>query len=490
MIEENEPVSTSVSTPVSTSVSTSTDKPEEEKKEKTPKKERVMKKEKTPKKEKVMSMNIMSFLKHSKKTEDPSTSKQTVSDKNEITVISDSQEKQSGDENSPRELSFIEVQQEQVSMDDLLQQFKERMSFYNQESKKREEEAKQLKEKVIVSLEEKKEEMIIETKDNESDSETEDEETAVLEIVDENENENNNDNEEKKMEVEDTNDIIDITPQLFTETTVPTKHMIMTINKNNLTSSQLLSLPHVLGFRYIHPDTDTDKSKVLFGISHATSQSITGRNPFGQDNRIDYTIDSDESDEEGLNDDDIQGDYCNDTESDSSEQEETVNRLDYGDGFLAEEDINIGDANLTAEEKSALVFRSVSGNKGKLNQQVKLSNQPFMCSSKDGPVMGIDLSQCKTIICDPIFFNNAITTMKKNRLEIAVGEKIEKQESTGNETPKTNRKINISDEMVDYLKEFILGQSWTITQINDKMQEKYPGLPKRQVILYFHLNYD
>ena len=72
-----------------------------------------------------------------------------------------------------------------------------------------------------------------------------------------------NDNEEKKMEVEDTNDIIDITPQLFTETTVPTKHMIMTINKNNLTSSQLLSLPHLLGFRYIHPDTDTDKSKVF-----------------------------------------------------------------------------------------------------------------------------------------------------------------------------------------------------------------------------------
>ena len=44
--------------------------------------------------------------------------------------------------------------------------------------------------------------------------------------------------------------------------------------------------------------------------------------------------------------------------------------------------------------------------------------------------------------------------------------------------------------MVEYLKELILGQSWTITQINDKMQEKYPGLPKRQVILYFHLNYD
>ena len=86
-------------------------------------------------------------MKHSKKTEDPVTSKPATSDKNEITVISDSQEKQSVDENSPREMSFIDVQQDQVSMEELLQQFTERMNYYNQESKKREEEMKQLKEK-------------------------------------------------------------------------------------------------------------------------------------------------------------------------------------------------------------------------------------------------------------------------------------------------------------------------------------------------------
>ena len=43
------------------------------------------------------------------------------------------------------------------------------------------------------------------------------------------------------------------------------------------------------------------------------------------------------------------------------------------------------------------------------------------------------------------------------------------------------RKVNMNDAVAKELAALIQGQSLTISQINDKMQEKYPGLPKRQV---------
>ena len=39
----------------------------------------------------------------------------------------------------------------------------------------------------------------------------------------------------------------------------------------------------------------------------------------------------------------------------------------------------------------------------------------------------------------------------------------------------------MNEEMVQVLSGLIQGQAITITQINDKMQERFPGLPKRQV---------
>ena len=41
--------------------------------------------------------------------------------------------------------------------------------------------------------------------------------------------------------------------------------------------------------------------------------------------------------------------------------------------------------------------------------------------------------------------------------------------------------MNMNDAVAKELAALIQGQSLTISQINDKMQEKYPGLPKRQV---------
>lgn len=437
-------------------------KVDEEVKEKTPKKERPMKKEKTPKKEKVQSMNIMSFLKHSKKTETPK-SNTTEKEINAIdNVVDETPSKIMNEIDHTDKPSFLEENQgEKPSIESLVELMKKQMKSYHERSVERAKEQKRMKEVIMVSLEEKKDEVMeIEEKDEEKD-----EETAVVEV-------------ENEFETEA--DIVEVTPHMFTET-VPQKHMIMTINKQNLSPLQLLTLPHVLGFRYIHPDTDTSKSKVLFGISHATSDSVTGRCPLGHDDRIDYSHDSDDSEEE-LNEDDIQGDDCDDTESDASEIEETANQLDYGDGFLAEEDINIGDANMTAEEKSALVFRSVSGNKGKLNQQVKLSNQPFVLSRSEGPLMGVDLKQCKTIICDPVFFASTVASMREKRLEVGVGEE---PEQPNVETPRSAKKVNMSEDMVKELKELIVGQSFTISQINDRMQERYPGLPKRQVTVYY-----
>ena len=157
---------------------------------------------------------------------------------------------------------------------------------------------------------------------------------------------------------------------------------------------------------------------------------------------------------------------------------ETANRLDYGDGFLAEEDINIGDANLSAEEKSALVFRSVSGNKGKLNEEIKLSNQPFVLQPSEGVVMGVDLKACRCVINDPVFFSGVVATIKKKKLEVEKKPE-EGVESVVAETGR--RKVNMNDAVAKELAALIQGQSLTISQINDKMQEKYPGLPKRQV---------
>ena len=75
--------------------------------------------------------------------------------------------------------------------------------------------------------------------------------------------------------------------------------------------------------------------------------------------------------------------------------------------------------------------------------------------------------------------------MKSRRLEVGVGEKSEESETTSEPSKnKSNKKLNINDDMVREMCTMIQGQAFTISQINDKMQERVPGLPKRQVSLH------
>ena len=66
----------------------------------------------------------------------------------------------------------------------------------------------------------------------------------------------------------------------------------------------------------------------------------------------------------------------------------------------------------------------------------------------------------------------------------AKAEIVEKKPEEGVESVEAEtgrRKVNMNDAVAKELAALIQGQSLTISQINDKMQEKYPGLPKRQV---------
>ena len=440
--------------------------------EKKSKAEKLSKKEKTPKKERVHSMSIMSFLKHAKKEEPaagttpPLSEMPMMLETNETSEVKETKEATMEVEKEEENYMDLLKREEKQSVETLLEELKKRMVEADARRQAFYREAKKRRNVIIVSKEEKvdhvpvKEEKIDHVPDKEEEKSDEDE--AVIEVVNEFE------------EVKDEATIEDVTPQLFTNAVVPTKHILLTINKNGLSPAELLELPRLLGFRYIHPDTDTDAKRVFFGISHASSEVVTGRTPLARDERVNYEDDSEDEEDE---DDDIQGDDCNDTESEESEVE-TANRLDYGDGFLAEEDINIGDANLSAEEKSALVFRSVSGNKGKLNEEIKLSNQPFVLRPSEGVVMGVDLRACRCIINDPVFFSGVVATIKKKKLEVEKKPE-EGVESVVAETGR--RKVNMNDAVAKELAALIQGQSLTISQINDKMQEKYPGLPKRQV---------
>lgn len=437
--------------------------------EKKPKAEKLSKKEKTPKKERVHSMSIMSFLKHAKKEEPAASGAPPLSGvpvTPGVPVVPETSETKEEKETNEAKMEVEKEEEnymdalkreEKRSVETLLEELKKRMTEADARRQAFYREAKKRRSVIIVSKEEKVDQVPVK-----EEAKSDEDEEAVIEVVNEFE------------EVKDEATIEDVTPQLFTNAVVPTKHVLLTINKNGLSPAELLELPRLLGFRYIHPDTDTDAKRVFFGISHAASEVVTGRTPLARDERVNYEDDSEDEEDE---DDDIQGDDCNDTESEESEVE-TANRLDYGDGFLAEEDINIGDANLSAEEKSALVFRSVSGNKGKLNEEIKLSNQPFVLRPSEGVVMGVDLRACRCVISDPVFFSGVVATIKKKKLEV------EKKPEEGVESAIAEtgrRKVNMNDAVAKELAALIQGQSLTISQINDKMQEKYPGLPKRQV---------
>ena len=432
--------------------------------EKKPKPEKLSKKEKTPKKDRVHSMSIMSFLKHAKKEQPTEPAVPVVLTEPTEPVTPTEAATPAG--HSEMEVEIVDVErkedymdlvkkEEKKSVEELLAEVKKRMTEEDTRKQAFYREMKKRRNVIVVSKEEKIDNAP--AKEENPKEKSDDEDEAVIEVVNEFE-------EEATIE--------DVTPQLFTSTVVPTKHVFLTINKNGLTPAELLELPRILGFRYIHPDTDTDAKRVFFGISHASSEVVTGRTPLAHDDHVIYE-ESEEEEEE----DDIQGDDCNDTESEESEVE-TANRLDYGDGFLAEEDINIGDANLSAEEKSALVFRSVSGNKGKLNEEIKLSNQPFVLRPTEGVVMGVDLKACRCIINDPVFFSGVVETIKKKRLDVE--KKAEECAEIMSSEP-GRRKVNMNDAVAKELATLIQGQSLTISQINDMMQEKYPGLPKRQV---------
>lgn len=267
--------------------------------------------------------------------------------------------------------------------------------------------------------------------------------------------------------------LLDATPAMVS---APQRAIELTVEKNSLTAAELPQLTSLLGFRYLEADSDMAPRSVFFGISHKQSEKVTGRHPLARDDRVDYDA---ESESEELTEEDVPGDDCNDTESESGESEE-ANRLDYGDGFLAEEDLNIGDGNLTAEEKSALVFRSVSGNKGKLTRETRLPNVPIVVSARNSGEFGVDLQRCRCVINDPVFFERQIEALRSRPIELVAGE----TEDGISETPEKRaavKRLNMNEEMVQVLSALIQGQAITITQINDKMQERFPGLPKRQV---------
>lgn len=447
------------------------EEPKSPKKEK--KKEKVPKKEKILKKESVKSMSILSFLKHTKKLEVPPVPIDLCD--------ADPEEKEEGDPTIKTETTSIDVIKEASSspqsIEELRAELKEQMDKEHQESMKRLEALHQHAKEIVIMREEK-------TEPGTHPGESQSGQGAQIHSTQSQSLPSEEPSQEDEAVIEMANEfeedaIVDVTPQMFTDSTQLIKHIILTINKSDLPPSELIQLPHMLGFRYIHPDTDTDAKHVLFGICHRASHTVSGRKPLAQDEHIDYEEDSDDLVEE----DEIQGDDCNDTESESGD--DVVNQLDYGDGFLAEEDINIGDVNLTAEEKSALVFRSVSGNKGKLNQDTRLSSTPFVASAVNCSDLGVDLHQCKCVIGDPVFFAGKIEQLKKRRLEVAVGEKLDEIETTSEPSKsKLNRKLNMNEEMVREMCSMIQGQGFTISQINDKMQERFPGLPKRQVSLH------
>ena len=272
-----------------------------------------------------------------------------------------------------------------------------------------------------------------------------------------------------------TNDaqILDVAPALLPAVS-SFSHDVMTIDKTTLSSSELFKLPFMIGFRYIHADTETPRRRIFFGISHKTGRFATGRSPLSREEHLNYEEDSEDEEDLEFFGEEPQGDDCNDTESESGESE-SGNQLDYRDGFLEEEDINIGDANLTAEEKSALVFRSVSGNKGKRGEPAGIwaLNQPFVMARGEEPKYGIDLRLCQGILLDPAFFVETVETLRKKRLELV-------------EEVEVKRKVNITEEMVKVMSEIIAGQQFTISQIVEAMQKRFPGLPKRQIESKLH----
>ena len=282
------------------------------------------------------------------------------------------------------------------------------------------------------------------------------------------------DSEEAIIEDTATNDaeILDVAPALLPA--VSLSHDVMTIDKTPLTSSELLKLSFMIGFRYIHADTETPRRRIFFGISHKTGRFVTGRSPLSREEHVNYEEDSEEEEDVEFSGEEPQGDDCSDTESESGESE-SGNQLDYRDGFLEEEDINIGDANLTAEEKSALVFRSVSGNKGKRGEPAGIwaLNQPFVMKAGEEPKFGIDLRLCQGVVQDPDFFVETVETLRKKRLELV-------------EEVEVKRRVNITEEMVKVMSEIIAGQQFTISQVVEAMQRRFPGLPKRQIESKLH----
>ena len=292
-----------------------------------------------------------------------------------------------------------------------------------------------------------------------------------------------------------------------------------TINKNALSTDDLPLLPATLGFRYLQPDTDMKPKQVFYGISHRTSKIVSGRTPLLRDLEIDYDeMDDEDEMNEGEEEEEL-GDDCNDTESEEQEEEEgedVSNHLDYGDGFLAEEDRQAGDDDLTAEERSKLMFHLVSGNKGKQKRLVT-SSTPFIVDvAKNG--LPQELQPCMVVMGDPLFFAEKVAELRSRRLEVAIGTGGGRAgpSSSSSSIPTTTavtgdisspsgsmyahsdssnthaeagigktrssaKRVSMTDEMVRTMCSMIQGQSMTIPQIVEQMQEQYPGLPKRQV---------
>ena len=297
-----------------------------------------------------------------------------------------------------------------------------------------------------------------------------------------------------------------------------------TINKNALSADDLPLLPATLGFRYLQPDTDMKPKQIFYGVSRRVSEVVSGRTPLLRDPEIDYDeIDDEDEMIDGEEGEEL-GDDCNDTESEEQGEEEgedASNHLDYGDGFLAEEDRQVGDDDLTAEERSKLMFHLVSGNKGK-QKRVVTSNTPFVVDvAKDG--LPKELQSCVMVMGDPLFFAEKVAELRNRRLEVAIGtgsgstnthpsssittattpndvshptgDALSTSSSVHTHTDSSNthtdagvgktrpsgKRVSMTDEMVRTMCSMIQGQSITIPQIVEHMQEQFPGLPKRQV---------
>ena len=94
--------------------------------------------------------------------------------------------------------------------------------------------------------------------------------------------------------------------------------------------------------------------------------------------------------------------------------------------------------------------------------------------------MGVDLKACRCVINDPSFFSETLQTMKRQRLEVSEKEAVEESAENGIQEG-SRRKMKMNEKMARELAELVQGKSYTILQINEMMQEKHPGLPKRQV---------